>query len=80
MYLGQAKAFGLLASLTFLQHYLNSYEHSHFQATPLHCYCDNLGVITNVTALLHPSILRPNDTTNDDQDLYLAISNMACHC
>jgi len=56
IYLGRAEAFGLIAGLTFLQHYIKSYEPISFQATPLCCYCNNLGVITNVTALLTPSI------------------------
>jgi len=81
IYSGRAEAFGILAGLTFLHHYLESYGRAHFQPTPIICYCDNLGVITNVNELLMPpSIPRPNDTTNDDRDLYLAISNMACNC
>jgi len=80
IYSGQAEAFGLLAGLTFLQHYLDSYERTQFRPTLLTCYCDNLGVITNVNELLQTSILRPNDTTNDDCDLYVAISKMTHRC
>jgi len=80
IYSGRAKAFGLIAGLTFLQHYVASYEPSHFKATPLCCYCDNLGVVTNITALLTPPITRPNDTMNDDWDVYMAISKLAWEC
>ncbi len=75
-----AKAFGLLAGLTFLCHYIESYAPTNFAATPLKCYCDNAGLITNVKAMLAPSVICPNDTTNNDCDLYLAISFMACRC
>jgi len=77
IYSGRAEAFGLLAGLTFLQHYIHSYGSQQFHATQLLCYCDNIGVITNVQKLLAPTHLRPNDTTDDDWDVYLAISNMA---
>jgi len=80
IYLGRAKAFGLLVGLTFLNHYMDSYNHGHFQETQLHCFCDNLGVITNVTALLMPSTLCTNNTTNNDHDVYLAISTLALSC
>jgi len=80
IYSGRTEAFGVLAGLTFLHHYIVSYEQTSFQTAPLHCYCDNAGVITNVKALLHPSAIRPNDTTSNDRDLYLAISNMTRRC
>ena len=37
------------------------------------CYCDNSGVITNLTNLQQATTLRPNDTTNNDMDLYMEI-------
>ncbi len=80
IYSGRAEAFGLLAGLTFLHHYINSYEPKNFQTAPLNCYCDNAGVITNVKAQMTPSTIRPNDTTGNDRDLYLAISTMARRC
>jgi len=80
IYSGRAEAFGLLAGLTFLQYYIHSYGPQQFQATQLQCYCDNIGVITNVQKLFAPTHLRPNDTTGDDWDLYLTISNMARQC
>ncbi len=64
----------------FLQYYIQCYEPQHFQDTQLQCYCDNTGIITNIQKLLAPTYLRPNDTTTDDWDLYLAISGMAKRC
>jgi len=80
LYSGRAEAFGLMASLIFLRHYITSYGHDKFNQSKLDCFCDNLGVITNVTKLLTPSIIRPNDTTNDDRDVYIAISTLAIQC
>jgi len=80
IYLGQAEVFGLIAGLTFLCSYIASYESSTFKATPLCCYCNNKGVITNVTTLLTPLTTQPNDTTNDDWDVYVAITKLALEC
>jgi len=80
IYSGRAEAFGLLARLTFLRHYIESYVPINFAATQLKCYCDNAGVITNVKAMLTSSVLRPNDTTTNDRNLYLAISSMTRKC
>jgi len=52
IYSGRAEAFGLLAALLFLQHYITSYGPEQFTDSPLKCFCDNAGVITNVTDLL----------------------------
>jgi len=77
MYSGQAEAFSLISSLTFLHYYITAYGHQSFQESILQCFCNNMGVITNVTALLTPSIIQPNDMTNDDHDVYLEISTLA---
>ena len=53
LYSGWAKAFGLLASLTFLRHYLESYGKDQFTNSKLDCFCDNIGIITNVELLLN---------------------------
>jgi len=60
LYSGHAKAFGLIAGLTFLTFYITSYGHTQFDKSPLHCYCNNFGIITNVTKLLMPTIPCPN--------------------
>jgi len=80
MYSGCAKAFGLLAATIFLQYYLSCFQPL-TEATPIACYCDNLGVITMLTNMQTTSITRPNDMTNDNQDIYLAISAVVnlCH-
>jgi len=80
IYSGRAEAFGLFAALLFVQHYVISYGPTQFTDAPLKCYCDNAGVITNVTDLLAPHAKRPNDTTNDDRDVYLAIQETISHC
>jgi len=76
IYSGRAEAFGVLAGLLFLQHYITSYDLTQFTDSPLTCFCDNAGVINNVNDLLSIMITRPYNSTNDDQDVYLAISEM----
>jgi len=80
MYSGRAEAFGLLTGLTFLQYYISCYRLDSFTASPLQCFCNNKGIITNMTALLSPHILQPNAMTNDNHNVYLAISKMAKQC
>jgi len=80
MYSGQVEAFGLLAGLTFLQYYISCYAPEWFTPSPLHYFCNNIGVTTNVMALLSTPTLHPNDTTNDDHDLYKAIGKMLSQC
>jgi len=46
----------------------------------IQCFCDNLGVINTLTGLQNNDIICPNDTTNDDRDIYLAIqASAACY-
>jgi len=80
MYSGRAEAFGLLAGLLFIEHYIASYEPAQFNDSPLKCFCDNAGVINNVSDLLSHSRVRPNDTTNDDRDVYIAIRDAISQC
>ncbi len=79
MYSGRAEAFGLLAAISFIQYYLSCYPPLPDNAT-IPCYCDNLGVITTLTTLTQQTIPRPNDTTNDDRDIYLAIIDVVNRC
>jgi len=80
IYLGRAEAFGLLASLTFLQHYIQRYGCHLFPESPLQCFCDNLGLITTITDMMTPMIIRPNNAMNNDHDIMLAICQMAKAC
>jgi len=80
IYSGCAKAFGLVAGLTFMHYYITCYSHHAFQEADLHCFCNNMGILTNVTALLHPTTVQPNDMTNDDHDVYMEISMLANKC
>jgi len=76
---GRAEAFGLLAALIFIQQYLSYYPPLELDTT-IKCYCDNSGVITNLTNLQREMHIRPNDTTNNDMDLYLEIIANARAC
>ncbi len=49
-------------------------------ATTVPCYCDNLGVIMMLRSFHTAISLRPNETTNDDCDIYLAIQESATQC
>jgi len=51
MYSGRAEAFGVLAGLLFFSYYISCYHPNQYKGTSLQCFCDNLGVITNVTEL-----------------------------
>jgi len=79
MYSGCAEAFGIFAAILFLQYYL-SYFPTLSQVNPITCYCDNLGAITTLTNMQTQTIVRPNDTTNDDWDIYIAIDAAAKQC
>jgi len=79
MHSGRAEAFGLLAALMFLRHYVTCYDPLPVD-TAIKCFCDNLGVITNIISLQNGTIPRPNDTTNDDRDLYLALNSTISAC
>jgi len=79
MHSGRAEAFGILAALTFLQHYISCYN-AVLEGTTLTCFCDNLGVITNITTFRNDEITCPNDATNDDRDLILAINDIVDKC
>jgi len=78
-YSGRAEAYGLLAAIIFLHFYLQCYDN---QVPPqsLPCYCNNSSVITNLTSMKECVIKRLNDTTNDDYDLYAAITAKAGQC
>jgi len=80
IYSGRAEAFGLITGLTFLRLYVASYKPTQFHTSPLYCFCNNLGVVTNVNELLSSTVKQPNDTTNDDWDVYMAISTLAQAC
>jgi len=65
MHSGWAKAFGILAALTFIQYYLSCYNMVPEAMTKI-CFCDNLSIITNITTCQADEITHPNDATNDD--------------
>jgi len=80
IYSGRAEAFGMLAALIFLQHYVNSYGPLRFSGSTVQCYCDNLGLITTLNEMKTMTTTYPNDTTKDDQDIYLEITTTARRC
>jgi len=53
---------------------------SSFAKSPIYCFSDNLSVITNVSDMLNPIILHPNEPTNNDHDVYLAICKVTWQC
>jgi len=79
IYSGRAEAYGILTAIIFLQYYLAAYD-TRIPVTTINCFCDNMGILNNMNALQDTSITRPNDTTNDDQDIYLAIDAAARQC
>jgi len=79
MHSRRAEAFGILAALIFIQHYLSCYPPVP-ASTTLTCYCDNLGVITNVNSFRDDDNSCPNETTNNDRDLIIVISEVTDRC
>jgi len=75
MYSGRAEAFGLLAALLFLAHYVKSFDPQDFQESPINCFCDNIGVITRTTKKISTTIAQPNDMTADDSEVYMALGH-----
>jgi len=75
---GRAEAMGLLAALIFLRYYISCYEP--LQPTDVICYCDNAGVITNTNSTQDGQPPRPNDTTTNDRDLYVALADIVQQC
>ncbi len=76
---GRAEAFGILAALTFLRYYLSCYAPVPDTAI-VQCFCDNMGVITNIESSQTTTIVRPNDTTANDRDLIMAIAATIQQC
>jgi len=79
MHSGRAEAFGMLAAVNFLQFYIQCFQPT-IPPTKIDCYCDNLGVIQTLCSLNSNFVKRPNDTTNDDYDIHLAIHTAAQQC
>jgi len=80
MYSGRAEAFGLLAALLFFTHYIESFDSQDFQASPINCYCDNIGVITRTTERISATIARPNDMTANDSNVYMVLEHTIWQC
>jgi len=79
IYSGRAEVYGLLAAITFVTYYVLCYNNP-IPLTHLTCYCDNIGVINTLVAMKSSGPIRPNDTTNDDHDIYLEIAAQADQC
>jgi len=81
MHSGHPKAFRMLAALIFLSHYIQSYGPANFTATMIKCFCDNNdGVVTTTKEMQGSTTVHPNDATNNDWDVYLAIIKVIAHC
>jgi len=72
IYLGCVVAYGLLVAITFLSYYVTCYDVP-LPSTTVKCFCDNLGIITNLCSLQSEQIPCPNDATNNDWDIYLEV-------
>jgi len=79
MHSGWAEAFGILAALIFIQYYLSCY-HPLLEATTMKCFCNNLGAIANIMTLQASKLNHPNNTTNDDYGLIMAITDVVRKC
>jgi len=75
LYSGQAEAFGLLAALLFLAHYIDSFGPHQFQDSPINCSCDSIGIITRTTEKLETKIVQPNEMMADDSNVYAALEH-----
>jgi len=51
MYSGRAEAFGVMAGLIFFSYYTSCFPMASYHQAHLQCFCDNLGIITNVTEM-----------------------------
>jgi len=79
IYSGWAEAFGLLAAITFLTSYISTFD-TPIPPTTMDCFFDNLGVITTLTNMQENTVVRPNEMTDDDRDIYLEITAAATQC
>jgi len=79
LYSGCAEAYGIFAAVTFIQYYLAIFKTA-FPPTTIKCFCDNVGIITNLTTLQSDLDVHPNNTTNDDCNIYLAIDDAIHKC
>jgi len=80
MYLGRVEAFGLLAALIFTHYYISCYKLQQFSDSLIQCFFDNLGVITNMSNPQNKTVKCPNNATNDDHNVYLAILQATRQC
>jgi len=80
MYSGRAEALGLMATLLFLSFYISCYSCLQIPETIVECYCNNAGVISTLNDMQTNNIVWPNDTTGDDQDVFLEILSTVSGC
>jgi len=74
--LGRVEAYGLLVAITFLSYYVTCYDEQ-LPPTTINCFCDNAGIITNLCDQQSGQKSQPNDTTNDNSDIYMEIHQTA---
>jgi len=70
------EAYGILAATQFLAYYVSCYNIL-FPVTTIKCYCDNSGDITTPCSMQTEQILCPNDSTNNDWDIFMEIQATA---
>jgi len=72
----QVEAYSILAATQFLAYYISCYDVP-LPGTTIKCHCNNSGDITTLCNMQMERNPRPNDTTNNDQDIFMEIQVMA---
>jgi len=75
----RAEAYGLLVAITFVTYYISCYDNP-VPLTSLTCYCDNIRMINTLISMQLSETIQPNDTTNNECDLYLEIIAQVAQC
>jgi len=79
IYSGRSEAFGLLTTLQFLSHYLAHFPNMFIQIPTITMYCDNKGVLDRIDRMQHAGLIYPQQTTEDDFDVYHKIIQILKH-
>ncbi len=75
-HIGRAEAYGVLAALQFLHHYLTHYPTDYSQVKWIKVFCNNCGVIQCTQQLLAPNLQYPRDSIQGDYNLYATIAHI----
>jgi len=74
---GQTEGYGLLAGFAFLEHYfIQTQVTNDWTRATIRAYCDNLGLIEQITKMQTSQIPNPNGSTENDYNLHVKILQM----